>query len=65
LTTFISQLISEGLFLPILALRIIEENSASDIDLQTNFDLVDECGGKSEDAFDKNNYPTNNKHHSS
>jgi len=32
--------------LSILALRIIEDSSANEIDLQTNIGLVDECGGK-------------------
>jgi hypothetical protein len=50
------QLLFGDLFLPILALRIIEDNSASDFDLQTNFDLVDECGGKSVVVlFEENN----------
>jgi hypothetical protein len=30
----------------LLALRIIEDNSADENDLQTNIGLVDECGGK-------------------
>jgi hypothetical protein len=32
--------------LSILALRIIEDNSADENDLQTNIGLVDECGNK-------------------
>jgi len=39
-----------GLTLPIDALRIVEEQSASnpkpDESLQTNFDILDECGKK-------------------
>jgi len=40
------QLESEGLMPSMSALRIIEENSADENDLQKNMGLVDECGGK-------------------
>jgi len=40
-------LVASGLNLPIEALRIIEESSGNNPDtLQTNFEIVDECGNK-------------------
>jgi hypothetical protein len=37
--------------LSMLALRIIEDNSADENDLQTNIGLADECGGKGVDCI--------------
>jgi hypothetical protein len=47
LNIFVSQLLFGKLNLPIEALRVIEESSATPDDLQMNLGYVDECGNPS------------------